>query len=162
MTTARSQAVSEAATPLFDTVKAFLGAHGFDGTFSGDDTVVHLDGNGANGSWLLWITTDEPTERCVVYSTAKFMVPQDRRVPVLELISRINIGLAVGNFELDVDSGQVSFRTSVDVEGDRLTPALLSQLVAANVEAFDAYLPALESVVLHDASALAALDALTA
>jgi hypothetical protein len=148
-------------TPLFDAVTAYLLARDLDAEpVEGEGTVVRLDGSGAHGDWALWISTDEPTERCVVYSTAEFVVPAERRREMLELCSRINITLAIGNFELDVDTGQVAFRTGIDVEGDRLSEALLAQLVAANVEAFDAFLPALRAVALDGLTATSALAAI--
>jgi hypothetical protein len=154
-------ATSDAATPLFDAVVAFLASRDLDGDrVEGERTVMRLDGTGSHGDWVLWISTDEPTQRCVVYSTAEFAVPADRRPEALELCSRINVTLAVGNFELDVDGGQIAFRTGIDVEGDRLSDALLNQLVAANIEAFDAFLPALRAVALESRSATSALAAI--
>lgn len=147
-------------TPLFDAVNAYLASRDLDGErIEGEATVVRLDGTGTHGDWVLWISTDEATERCVVYSTAEFAVPAGRRGEMLELCSRINVTLAVGNFELDVDSGQVAFRTGIDVEGDRLSEALINQLVAANIEAFDAYLPAVRAVALEGRAVTSALAA---
>jgi hypothetical protein len=148
-------------TALFDVVQAYLAAHQLDADpVDGEPTIVQLDGSGAHGDWSLWISVDEPTERCVVYSTPEFVVAAERRAEMLELCSRINVTLAIGNFEVDVDDGRLAFRTGIDVEGDRLSEALLEQLVAANIEAFDAYLPALRAVAIDGRSATAALAAI--
>ncbi len=77
-------------------------------------------------------------------------VPEERRPAMMELLTRINPDVAVGAFELDLDRGNVSFRTSIDVTGDRLTDALLERLIGANVGAFDDYLPAIEKIALSD------------
>ncbi|MEO5725209.1 MAG: YbjN domain-containing protein [Ilumatobacteraceae bacterium] len=160
--TARTTAAASA-RPVFDAVIAFLVERGYidaNARDDNDDTVVRLDGSGENGAWLLWIASDEDTQRCVVYSTANFMVEPERRTAMLELQSRINVTLAVGNFELDLDNGQTAFRTSIDVEDDRLSEALLTQLVAANVETFDSYLPALEAVAHRGTDPVEALAAI--
>lgn len=146
-------------TPLFDVVIEFLQSKGIEGTFVADETSIRLDGDGEHGSWLMWISTFEELDRCIVYSVAKFKVPTERLTATYELLSRINVTLHIGNFEVDPDTGQLGFRAGIDVEGDDLTAALVSQLVSANVSAFDHYLPALRSVV---ANGTAPVDALAA
>ena len=148
------------AQPLFDAVLAFLAEKDIEGTREGDATVARLDGKGKNGEWMLHVSTDEDSERCTVYSVGPFTVDAPRRAAVMELFNRINFQLEIGNYDFDLDSGDLAFRTSIDVEGDRLSAALVAQLVAANVAAFDTYLPALEAVAQSDAEPVAALAAI--
>jgi len=35
-----------------------------------------------------------------------------------ELINRVNFGLRIGNFEMDVEDGVLQYRTSIDIEGE--------------------------------------------
>ncbi|MEB3294607.1 MAG: hypothetical protein VKJ24_15735 [Synechococcales bacterium] len=58
--------------------------------------------------------------------------------------------LITGNsnhFELDFNDGEIQYKTSIDVEGDRLTPALIKRLVYTNVAMMDDYLPGIQAVV---------------
>ncbi len=55
--------------------------------------------------------------------------------------------MEIGNFELDFDSGEIRFKTSLDVTGDRITPALIKQLVYINVLTIDQYLPSIQAVL---------------
>jgi hypothetical protein len=66
---------------------------------------------------------------------------------VADFLTRANYGLIVGNFEMDLNDGEVRYKTSIDVEGDELTPALLRNLAYTNVKTMDRYLPGLMSVM---------------
>ncbi len=46
--------------------------------------------------------------------------------------------------------GEVRYKTSIDVEGDELTPALIRQMVYANILTFDKYLPGIMRVMYGD------------
>ncbi|MEL7052307.1 MAG: YbjN domain-containing protein [Cyanobacteria bacterium J06588_5] len=60
-----------------------------------------------------------------------------------QFITRANYGLILGNFELDYTDGEIRYKTSLDVESDRLTPALTKNLISTNVTTMDQYLPGL-------------------
>lgn len=109
--------------------------------------VFKADGSGENGDWSVWIEVREEEGICLVWSSYSGGVPEPRRAAMMELITRINPDVAVGAFELDLDRGNLSFRTSIDVTGDRLNDALLEQLIGANVGTFDDYLPVIDRVM---------------
>jgi hypothetical protein len=133
--------------PLLTIARTWFAEHGMAATGVDDATVLRLDGDGFNGSWVLWLETREDEGIVLVWSSWPEAVPAERRRAVMELLTRLNTDIAVGAFEMDLDRGQVSFRTSIDVTDDRLSGALLSRLVGANVEVFDDWLPALQSVI---------------
>ncbi|MEL7357739.1 MAG: hypothetical protein AAFN40_14365 [Cyanobacteria bacterium J06560_6] len=60
-----------------------------------------------------------------------------------QFITRANYGLILGNFELDYTDSEIRYKTSLDVESDRLTPALTKNLISTNVTTMDQYLPGL-------------------
>jgi hypothetical protein len=77
-------------------------------------------------------------------------VPADRRPAVMELITRINVELAVSWFELDLDHGSVSARSGLDFEGIRPTDdALVENAFYAAERTLDRFLPALTAVALE-------------
>lgn len=138
--------------PIFDVAYGWLVEQGMQPTRIDGETVMRLDGDGRNGSWVLWIETREADSLVRVFSSWPEAVPEDRRRAVAELVTRINPDLPVGAFELDQERGQVSFRTGVDLGGDPLTAGVLSRLVGGNVQTFDDHLPALQAVLAgHDA-----------
>ena len=60
---------------------------------------------------------------------------------IAHFLTLTNYGLIIGNFELDLSDCEIRYKTSIDVEGDRLTPALIKRLVYTNVTMMDQYLP---------------------
>jgi hypothetical protein len=55
--------------------------------------------------------------------------------------------MTIGNFELDYTDGEIRYKTSIDVTGDRLTAALIQRLVYINVTMMDEYLPGIQAVL---------------
>ena len=66
---------------------------------------------------------------------------------VSEFITRANYGMIMGNFEFDFTTGEIRYKTSIDVEGDNLSFALIKQMVYANVMMMDEYLPGIMAVI---------------
>ena len=52
----------------------------------------------------------------------------------------------VGNFELDFSDGEVRYKSSIDFEGEPLTPGLIKHAIYPAVQTMDRYLPGLMSV----------------
>jgi hypothetical protein len=55
--------------------------------------------------------------------------------------------MTIGNFELDFNDGEIRYKTSIDVEGDHLSSALIKTLVYTNVSMMDQYLPGIKAVI---------------
>ena len=77
-----------------------------------------------------------------------------------EFITRANYGMIVGSFEMDYGDGEVRYKTSIDVEGDRLSLGLVRQLVYINVLMMDRYLPGIMKVAYGDVDPAAAIDSI--
>ena len=128
--------------------------------FSGVDNlpVLSLSFTGRSGKWLCYAQAREDQEQMVFYSVCPIYAPKTRRTAVAEFITRANYGMIIGNFELDFADGEIRYKTSIDVEGSRLTAAMIKQLVYANVVIMDRYLPGLMRVIYGDASAADEID----
>jgi hypothetical protein len=136
--------------PLHGVVSDFFVAKGWSALTLADGSLA-LTFDGQHGRWACRMFVDEPLGQVSFYSILPEPVPADRRAAVLEFSARANVELVLGNFELDLDRGELRFKTSIDVEGDRLTPALLTHVVHANVLSMDRYLPGLARVLREDA-----------
>jgi len=51
------------------------------------------------------------------------VVISSKRGAVAEFINRANYGIIIGNFEMDFADGEIRYKTSIDVQGDKLTSA---------------------------------------
>jgi hypothetical protein len=112
-----------------------------------DPDVLESAFEGTSTVWPVRIHVFEEDVRAVFVSAFPSMVPDDARAAVGEFCNRANFGLAIGNFELDVDGGEVRFRTSIDAEGTTPTPELVRNAVVANVLTMDRYVPGLLAVL---------------
>ncbi|MBD2504560.1 type III secretion system chaperone family protein [Anabaena azotica] len=115
-------------------------------------SILRLAFQGRNGKWDCFAKAREEQQQFIFYSICPVNAPQDKRLAVAEFITRANCGMMIGNFELDFNDGEISYKTSIDVEGDRLSNALIQRLVYANVTMMDEYLPGILSVIYGNVS----------
>jgi hypothetical protein len=118
---------------------------------------VLIDYASAAGAWSTYAVAFEESRQVAVYGVLPFAVEAEQRSAIVELITRLNFGLIVGNFEIDVDDGEVRYKTSLDFENSELTPSLLRQLVRANAAIVEHHLPAFVAVAVGKVPVAAAL-----
>jgi len=107
---------------------------------------------GQNGEWSCQARVRPKQEQLVFYSYCPVTCPEERRLAMATFLTRANYGMIIGNFELDLADGEVRYKTSIDVEGDRLSTALIRHVVYANVMMMDSYLPGILAIVVGDKS----------
>ena len=112
-----------------------------------DGGVLETAFEGSATVWPVRVHVFEEDVRAVFVSAFPAIVPDEQRAAVGEFCNRANFGLAIGNFELDVDGGEVRFRTSIDAEGTEPTPELVRNAVVANVLTMDRYVTGLLAVL---------------
>ncbi len=146
---------------ILDVAAAFFEEDGWPFQQLEGQPILQIGFQGDNGQWVCFAQAREEQAQFVFYSVCATRAPEARRSALAEFLTRANYGLIVGNFELDWSDGEVRYKTSLDVEGDRLTPALVKQLAYANVVTMDRYLPGIMRVIYGDVTpdqALAEID----
>jgi len=106
-------------------------------------TVLRLGVSGKNGKWTCFAQAREEQDQFVFYSVSTVNAPEHKREAIADLLTRANYGLVIGNFEMDHRDGEIRYKTSIDIEGDRLSAALIRNCVYVNVRMMDKYLPAI-------------------
>jgi hypothetical protein len=150
--------MTDSAPAIYDTLVQFFSDNEWPTTRLGDEPVLQLAFQGANGRWLCFAQAREENSQVVFYSVAPVQVPPDKRQAVSEFITRANYGLILGNFELDFVDGELRYKTSLDVEGTPLSAELLQPLTFANVTTMDRYLPGLMAVLYGGTSPAEAIQ----
>jgi hypothetical protein len=112
---------------------------------------------GENGKWTCYAKARDDQEQFVFYSVCPINAPDSKRLAVAEFLTRANSGMIIGNFEMDFEDGEIRYKTSIDVEDDSLSCALIKRLVYANVMMMDAYLPGIMSVIYGDVTPVDAI-----
>lgn len=134
---------------LLDAAREFLDATDWMYESAGEQA-IRFSYQGELITWDCYAIGLDGERILILYSVFPELVPDADRADVGFLISQINWHTRVGGFELNADDGTVRYKTSIDVEGDRLTPALFQQLVAANLYTTEFYLPVFGKVIEDD------------
>jgi len=130
---------------LREAVTAYLDKRTWPYEVQGRFIVSPVAGDGE--SWVAYFELREDDEQLLVYSIVSEPVPPERRSAVSLFLTRVNHGLPIGNFELNLNNGEVRYKTSIDVEGVPLDEPLVDHLLLANIVTMGRYLRPLRSVM---------------
>jgi hypothetical protein len=109
--------------------------------------VLVSDLSGPLGTWKFYAQVVEEQDLILLYSVCPLHVPAERRREVSQFLTGANYGLAAGNFELDLEDGEIRYKTVLHSYGDGLDAELLKKLVRSNGMAMETYLPGIGSVI---------------
>ena len=115
-------------------------------------STLRMTFGGKNGTWECFAEVKEEQQQFLFYSRLLNKIPEEKRQEISEYLTRANYGLKIGNFEMDFNDGEISFKTSVDVKGGSLTTAMIKTMVYLNVLMMDKYFPGLMKVVYGGAT----------
>jgi hypothetical protein len=132
---------------IFEEVVDFLESEGWSFVKGKDRSSLRLQHRGKNGQWKCIAIAREEEQEFIFYSICPLTASENKKLAVAELITRINYGLTVGNFELDFITGTIRYKTSINVAGDYLSYAIIGNLVKGNVAVMDKYLPEILAVI---------------
>ena len=137
---------------IFDVLIDFLNLDGWVYKEIEHRRVLALGVEGKNGRFDCYAIAREEEHQLAVYSVCPVKVPDYKRYNMAAFIALVNYGTIVGNFELNFQDGEIRYKTSLDVEGDRLTPALVKHLIYTSVSTMDDYLPGILSLIYGNIS----------
>ena len=137
---------------ILDIVASYFDKNGWPYSRQDDSPVLATRHRGVNGEWPCYAWASEERGQFAFFSKCPVTAPPDKRATVAEFVARANYDLILGNFELDFTDGEIRFKTSIGVLHDRLTNALVDQMIFANIIMMDRYLPALMKVISSDIS----------
>ncbi len=142
---------------LFDTIVGYFEQDGWDFHRLPGHQALEMGAAGEHGNYRLIavVERDHPIVRFLTFVEGK--VPEARRKEVTEFLTRANYGLLLGNFEFDVNDGEVRFKCSADLEDAELTHAQFENLLLIGLSVMDRYFPGLQSVIQGTSDAAAAI-----
>lgn len=124
--------------------------------------IVTVAFRGDSGQWSCYGQAQDQRNLFVFYSISPTRPDQGKIMPMCEYLTRVNYNMALGNFEMDMEDGEIRFKTSIDITGDELTVANVRQLVYSNLLTMDRYLPGIQAIANTDeapAEVIARLEA---
>ena len=135
---------------ILNTVAAALTEDDWDFDADEDREIIRTGVTAKNASYRMIFDAREDTEQLLLYLLCAYQVPDDRRLAAAEFMARANFGLVLGNFELDMEDGEVRYRVSIDIEGGELTNKMVRNMIGAGVVTLDRYFPGLMAVCYAD------------
>jgi hypothetical protein len=101
---------------------------------------ARVEGRTGN-SYTFFIFIDENKSRVTCITSMENKVIAKRRAAVSELITRINYARTIGNFEFDMDDGEVRYKTYIDLHNniDFLTDDVINDLIWYDIESLDCH-----------------------
>lgn len=110
--------------------------------------VINLPIDSENGKLNMFIHSHEDAHRLFVYTRAQDLPIPIARIPALgDFLNRANYGLPLGNFEIDMNDGEMNFKNSLDITDGQLTPKMVQTLIVFSLECVNRYLPGIREVI---------------
>ena len=129
-------------TALLDQIVSFMddADRHYDRVSEGGGLIV-TQISGDDGTWSVYvqITDDQEARRVVVHGRIPAHIPESNRLKVAEMLTRTNYELILGNFELNLEDGEVLFKTTLDLAGGQLTQAMFERAYQLNAQCVNEY-----------------------
>lgn len=126
---------------LFDVLCTTLTKDGWEFTYDEKNEIVRLDIRGVNSDFYSFLIVDEEQESLLCNTHINQKIPFAKRIAVCEFMNRINYELASGNFEMDMDDGEIRYRTYLDLAGSEASKEQILNLIWNGAQSFDSYYP---------------------
>ena len=110
-------------------------------------TVLQVTFQGDHGQWLCYAQLQEDHRQLVFYSVLPMQVSEEKRMAIAQFMICANNGLALGNFELDLEDGTIRFKTSLRSPNTDLSVDVIQDVVYTNVLTVDQYLPGILQIL---------------
>lgn len=143
--------------PVMDVVLRFFQEDQWNYQKIENKPVVRSAFRGERGTWICYARVDEQHRRVIFHAQMGINVPAALRMAAAAYLTRANWAMPLGNFEMDLDSGDIRFKTSVETPGGELTTAMVRAMAYTSLHAMDHYAPGVLAVLYHQLSPEAAL-----
>lgn len=98
-------------------------------------------------SLTVYIHVEAETNEMISYTISPRIIPEKQLEAILELITRLNFGLYLGHFDLNMATGQLRYRTGISFKDVESSTDLIKHVVYTGVLVMDKYWPTLEQVI---------------
>jgi len=130
---------------LYDTLKQ----DGWEFNYDDKNELFRMEIRGINSEFICFIIVDEEQESLLCNTHIAQKIPFAKRLEVCNFMNRINYELAIGNFEMDMDDGEIRFRTYLDLANSEPSREQLVNLIWNGAQTFDTYYPGFHKI-LHE------------
>lgn len=133
--------------PLMDVVLQFFHEDHWHYQRLANRPVVRVGYHGERGTWVCYARVDEAQKRFIFHTLMGMNIPGEYRAAVSEYLMRVNMDLPLGNFEMNMDTGEIRFKMSVETPGGELSVAMVRSMAYSSIHTMDHYFPGVLAVV---------------
>lgn len=131
---------------MFELLSKYLRRIGIDYSVREKDKALDFTVEADEGSWNCLLSVHQ-SQGIGFYSTVGYPVPKEKRTQMALFITWLNNMRLFGNFEMDLQTGDVRFKTYIDCEGVELTERAIDRTMLINVTTMQKYLPQILQVI---------------
>lgn len=138
-------------TNMIELAQHYLAEKGYHFSRRGETESLHLSFSAENGTYAVFVDTDDAQAVVGIYVYAPTKVPEPKRQAVMAYLTRLNYGLRFGSFQFDLDEGGVRYVQNMDIEGATLTKPMVLNMLHFALDVMDRYYPGLMRIIYADA-----------
>lgn len=113
---------------------------------------------GKNGNFQCIADLIEEENRLIFFTVCGANTPANKRQDMLQLLNDLNYKLFFGNFEMDLQDGEIRFRTSISFIHIELNQNFIEELIMSNIVTMDKSLPSIVGLMFGEISVEKALE----
>ncbi len=135
---------------LFHTLCHTLDDEGWDYEYDEKNELIRFRVHGVNTDFNVFLIVDEEQESllCNTYITQK--ISKNKRADVCEFMNRVNYELDNGNLEMDMDDGEIRYRTFLDLSDTAPSKEQILNLIWNGPQCFDTYFSGLMKMIYNN------------
>jgi hypothetical protein len=142
-----SEANKDNSSIALSTLSDFLETEGWNHQALEDGQSYKIFLESETGQRVAYAEIIRDLEQFLFYVKMPVKVPEKLRNTIAEFITRANYGLGVGNFEMDYDDGEVSYKSCIDFKGESLTNGYIRNAIYPAIKTMELYESGLMSVI---------------
>jgi hypothetical protein len=143
---------------LLSSVRDILLADGWNLQLSDDEEVIVAKYSADFGEWFFFAKQATELDQLAFYSVYPEPCPPHLRTEMVLLLSMINDGLVVGNFEYGFEHDEVRCKTSMEFKVAVFTPEIGRSLVYKNLRLMEDHYAAIRDLIAGDTTAQAVME----
>ena len=146
---------------MVSAVKECLDLNGWRYTFDPEERVIQFDRGIRGQIKRVWYKIKFQDHDFNVYCTAPVSADdedEEQLRQMMEFVCRANYGMRDGNFELDVNDGEIRFKTYVNCDGIEPSQEIVEKSIQIPAAMFTRYSKGIISIIFKDMSAQEAID----
>lgn len=126
---------------LYEIIAAYLEESDQHFQTQDENSLIFAEILGVDGTWtaIIQITDDDEIRRVAIHAHLPPLIPECNRLKVAELITRINYDLAVCDFEMGMDNGDVLLKSLLDLADGQLTNAMFERMYELSILTMNKY-----------------------